>query len=807
MRPRRRVVRVPDRMRLSDRYLIREIIPYTATVFFLLTGVIFIHEAGRFSELFVVFGRRGLSSAPLVVLVLSLLPGIVIFTLPIAFLIGVTMAMGRLSGDSEIVALQASGAGPWTLLRPTLLVGVVVMALTGYNTFYLLPVAVNSLNQLKKTRSELLLRSIETYIKPGAFTEDLPGKILYVDRSDGEGGWRRLFIAETSDRPNQEPKIYTAESGRLIVGKTLQDSELRLEKARVYSQEARQPDDDAGYFMNASGALTAVFSLGKGDENAADPPARPPGPELLTFPALWSFKPTDPAQARAVATEIHKRIALPAACLMFALFGVALGVTKLRSGRSGGLFVGMVLAMAFYLLLLGGERSARSGAAPAVVAVWLPNLLFLALAVGLLSGFGGRAARRFSWGWFWRRWERLRRAAHRLSRRSPDAQAARAPRTSAAATAPPRLRLGFPRIIDGMIFREAARHFLLVLFGLVGVFHVFTLFELINAIVQNRIGIGVVAGYLLFLTPQIVNYMTPFAVLVATLVTFGLLARSSQLIVLYAGGQSLYRLSVPLALGAALAATAMAATQELVLPASNQRQDYLRYQIRGGTLPPQTFRQKNRKWFRGREHRIFNFAVFDTDRNEFASFSIYELHPTTATLLSRTYAAKARWDALTEEWVLTNGWRRTFSADGLETMRRPIQELRLKLSETPDYFKQSTTDIAKMSIGQLRQQIAELTAQGLDVENLERAVQTKIAAPLACLIMALVGVPFALTVGKRGAMFGVAVGVGLAVVFWGAVGLFEQLGHYRLLPAFWAAWGPNLLFGSGGLYLLLSART
>ncbi len=793
-------------MRLFDRYLIREILPYTATAFLLLTAVIFIHEAGPFSELFVVFGRRGLPSAPLIKLVLSLLPGIVIFTLPIAFLIGVTVAMGRLSGDSEIVALQASGGGQAMLLRPTLLVGVVVMAMTGYNTFYLLPVAVNSLNQLKKTRSELLLRSIETYIKPGAFTEDLPGKILYVDRSDGEGGWRRIFIAEMVERPDQEPKIYSAEFGRLVVGKTLHDSELRLEKARIYSQEARQIDGEQSYFMNASGKLTAVFSLGKGDESGPDVSVRPPGPELLTFPALWAFWPTDAAQARAAATEMHKRIALPVACLIFALLGVALGVTKLRSGRSGGFFVGLLCAMSFYLLLLLGERSARSGAVPVALGMWFPNLLFLGLSVSLLGGVGRWAGRQLAWRWWWRTWERLcgRMDLRRLLPASEPARLARKPATRHGGLRP---RLGFPRIIDSLIFRDALHYFLLVLFGLVGVFHVFTVFELIGSIVQNRIGIGIVAGYLLFLTPQIVNYMMPFAVLVATLVTFGLLVRSSQLIVLYASGQSLYRLSVPLVFGSILAATTMAATQELILPASNQRQDYLRYQIRGGTLPPQTFHQKNRKWFRGRDHRIFNFAVFDTDRNELTSFSIYELHPTTAMLLSRTYAAKARWDALTEEWVLTNGWRRTFSADGLETTRRPIQELRVKLSETPDYFKQSTTDITKMSVGQLQQQVAELAAQGMDVENLERAIQTKIAAQLACVIMVLVGVPFALTVGRRGTMVGIAVGISLAILFWGTVGLFEQLGYYRLLPAFWAAWGPNFLFGSGGLYLLLSAKT
>ncbi|MGQ9897509.1 MAG: LptF/LptG family permease [Acidobacteriota bacterium] len=798
-------------MRLLDRYLIREILPYVATVFFLLTAVIFIYEAGRFSELFVVFARRGLSSRPLIRLVLSLLPGIIIFTLPIGFLVGVTIAMGRLSGDREIVALQASGIGRWALLRPALLLGLVMALITGYNTFYLLPTAVNSLNQLKKTRSELLLRSIETYIKPGTFTEDLPGKILYVDRSDGEGRWQRIFIAETATQPNEEPKIYSAESGQIIVGKTLQDSELQLEKVRVYGQESRQPNEVTSYFVNASGSLTASFSLGKTEDNPGLE-APPPGPGLLIFPDLWRFKPNDPAQARAVATEIYKRLALPAACLLFALFGVALGVTTLRSGRSGGLFAGIVLALIFYLLMLAGERTARSGALPVMLAVWLPNLLFLGLAAVALGG-AGRWVRHWTvWNWFWRVRGRAWRLAldlkPRLWRRTADTNSSHwLFRTAATTFAVPRRRLGFPRIVDGMIFREAVRFFLLVLFGLVGIFHVFTLFELINSIVQNRIGFAIVAGYLLFLTPQILTYMLPFAVLVATLVTLGLLAKSAQLIVLYASGQSLYRLSLPLFLGGGLAALLMVGLQELVLPVSNPRQDYLRYQIRGGTLPPQTFHQKNRKWFRGRDHRIFNFAVFDIERNELTSFGMYELHPTTAQLVSRTYAAKARWDALTEEWVLTNGWRRTFSADGLETKRQPISELRLKLAETPDYFRQSTTDIAKMSIGQLQQQVVELTAQGLDVENLQRAIQVKIAAPLACFVMVLVGIPFALTVGHRGAMVGIVIGIGLSVSFWGAVNLFEQLGYYRLLPLFWSAWGPTLLFGSGGLYFLLSAKT
>lgn len=811
-------------LRILDRYVIREILPYFLLSFFLLTSIIFVHEANRFSELFVVFSQRGISSTPLLMLVISLLPSIVIFTIPISFLLGVMLAIGRLSGDSEIVVMTAGGVSPLQLLRPVMFVALIACTITAYNTFYLLPVAVNSLNQLKQKRNQILVQSISTQIKPGMFAENLPNRVLYIEQSDrASDTWKNIFIAEQeeSEKDNKEPKIYTAQSGNLVLGDDLAQTELWLDHSFVYASEARKFAKQKDTMSTYSKRAVIRFNLSSdSDPKKPEPPPAstvqdldplPPGPDLMTLPQLWRAVP-EIGKERQYQIEFYKRFALPVACLFFALIGVALGVTGTRSGRSSGLFIGLVVNLAFYLLFLGGERAARQGVLPVLLGVWGPDVILGAVSFWLFAGGPAKfRASRLAVA-FWNLWNRIQSPAQTLIRqiqqKTQDLSRSQYPLLGQGVTRRQiRLRFGFPRIIDLMIFREATRHFLFVLIGLWGIFIIFTLFELINHIAQNKIKAGVVVEYLVFLTPQVINYMLPFAVLVAVLVTFGLLGRTSQLIALNTSGQSVYRLTVPVLIGALLIGGTMLASQEYVLPFTNRTQDYLRNFIRGKQVPPQTFYQTNRKWFRGQNNRIFNFRHFDTNKNEFIGLSIYETNPETASLVSRIYAKTAHWDPKTLEWVLIKGWKRTFTPDGRPEGRTEMTEARFKLPEDPEYFTQGIPESSKMSITELQEQIIELKRIGADVMSLNIELQSKFAACLACLVMALVGLPFSFTIGKRGALVGVSIGIAIAIIFWGTIGVFDQLGRYELLPPFWAAWGPNLLFSVGGVYLLLTAKT
>jgi len=225
-----------------------------------------------------------------------------------------------------------------------------------------------------------------------------------------------------------------------------------------------------------------------------------------------------------------------------------------------------------------------------------------------------------------------------------------------------------------------------------------------------------------------------------------------------------------------------------------------------GQEPARTMYQVDRQWVFGQDNRIFYFRHFDPAANRFAQLNVFDLDPETFEIKRRIWASDATWDAESNSWLLEFGWLRTF--DGSEiTSAEAFRQQRLTLAETPEYFKRPISDADKLNIAEIRHEIAELSRSGFDVLDLRIDFQRKLAFPFTCLVMACVGLPFAFTVGKRGALYGVALGVVIGLVFWGAIGFFAQMGRYELLPPVLAGWGPNLLFGAGGTYLFLTTRT
>jgi lipopolysaccharide export LptBFGC system permease protein LptF len=131
----------------------------------------------------------------------------------------------------------------------------------------------------------------------------------------------------------------------------------------------------------------------------------------------------------------------------------------------------------------------------------------------------------------------------------------------------------------------------------------------------------------------------------------------------------------------------------------------------------------------------------------------------------------------------------------------------VELPERPDYFKKDARESQMMTLEELRRHIKDLARSGFEVLDLRIDLYRKIASPVACVVMMIVGLPFAFSVGKRGALYGVAIGIAIGLFYWGLLGLFEQMGRYEILPPLLAAWGPNLMFTAGGLYLFLRTRT
>src|SRR5437868_6616620 len=232
-------------LRLIDRYLIREIVPYLLLSLLLLTAIIFFHEASRFAELLVVASRNGLPMQALSRLLTALIPGILVFTLPISLLMGVLVGMGRMSGDSEIIALGASGLPRTRMLRPVMAVGLIVTAIMLYLTFSWLPRSIRQLTDLKSNQS-LVFQGLNTEIKPRVIEESIPQKVLYIEEIDGaRNQWRNVFLVDLGQDPS-EMTIVTANSGALRQGARSDMPELYLEKGMAHqTTRSAAPDSEA----------------------------------------------------------------------------------------------------------------------------------------------------------------------------------------------------------------------------------------------------------------------------------------------------------------------------------------------------------------------------------------------------------------------------------------------------------------------------------------------------------------------------------------------------------------------------------
>ena len=180
--------------------------------------------------------------------------------------------------------------------------------------------------------------------------------------------------------------------------------------------------------------------------------------------------------------------------------------------------------------------------------------------------------------------------------------------------------------------REFLTMFVLVLTGFVLLMLVFTFFDLVGDILRNHIPLTTVGEYLLNLTPSMLYQIAPLAVLIAVLVTFGVLNRNSEIIAMKATGISLYRLVIPIVSISAVLAVGLFLFDEYYLPQANRRQEALRNMIKG--RPPQTYLHPEQKWIFGQPQpgepgRIFYYQFFDPDRNEFANLSVFEFDPST----------------------------------------------------------------------------------------------------------------------------------------------------------------------------------
>jgi LPS export ABC transporter permease LptG/LPS export ABC transporter permease LptF len=780
-------------MRILSRYIFREIVSSAFLGTFLATAIIFLQKAGTLFEVVV---RSSANWESVVYLFLLALPQVLPLTIPFGVLIGILIGLGRLSTDGEITAMRAAGVPSRTVIYPVMAFAVLSTIVAGYASVRLTPWA---LREVFFLTNRLLATRATVDITPRVFDEEFTANtILYVSDVSKGGKWRNVFMADITPPEQRKSGMREKADGPLVTVAREAIAIPDLERNRV------QLDTFDAWTHEMGKDLKATDTFAPSGKQALDvqPPSEQHGhPEREMSTTELRKRAADrrlPDWLQAK-IELHNRLAMPIACIMLALVGVPLGVASRKGSKSSGYVTGVFLAFfCYWLAYISLTRLAAQGKMAVEIALWLPNAAFGLAGLVFLTRLD-RPGDRDIVGAFRNAFAAIGARMQSIARIKPKEKKRR--------LFYQRLPL-LPQLVDTYVLSSFLMYFVLWLASFVAMAQVYNFFELLGDVVAHHIPLSKVFTYLFFLIPKLIYDTLPISVLVAVLVTFGIMTKNNEVTAFKACGVSLYRLSIPVLFCSLLFSGGLFAFDFLYVPDANLRQDALRNEIKGKA--PQTYLRPDRKWIVGNVSegsRIYYYQYFDKDESVMGKVSVYELDPKTFNLVRWISADRAQWQPAIHNWIFQNGWVRDFRNVSQFDFRQYQATTFPELNETPSWFLKEVVLDTQMNFIDLDGYIQELRRSGFETVKLQVRFYRKFAVPLFALIMAMLAVPFSFLVGNRGAMAGIGMSLGVMIAYEGIGTLFEKIGDVGQLPPAVAAWSPDVLFGLVGLYLLLRMRS
>jgi len=772
--------------RLIDRYVLREVVPPFLVGLLLVTFVLLMNQVLLLADLFIDKGVPVLETLRILAL---LLPSILVFALPMAVLMGILGGLARLAADSEIVAFRSLGVGPRRLARPLLLFGLGGFLLTLPLALYFAPRANHA---WVVTMTDSVLARVRLKVEPLEFNETLPGLVFLARDVGDDKVWRDVFAYLNKDPLN--PRVVLARSGTVRLFPKKRRAILELTDGLVYSGPLAAPGEDTVTAFERLAEEIDVEGLFNGFSAEKRVREKDIGELVRDLKGLEAGRPAGQPASRRILShriEIHKKFALPAACLAFALLGLPLGVMTGRAGRTGGFSLGLVIILLYYVLITAGEKAAMDGRLSAFLGMWGPNILLAAGGV-----------------WLYLKPGRLplfprRPALQRPAPPRPEAPPAPAVYACGRPCREGRFSIRFPGLLDRYVSRKFLVLLALILAALAVATLLVTFFESLGDTLERGKPVGLLVRYVGLKLPGFLAFLLPAAVLTAALLALGILSRTNEATAMKASGVSAYRTALPvLVLAAAVGALAFL-VQERVVPAAHAGADAAWSAL--NDLPPRSSSSLNRHWvLAGDGARIYHFGYFEPGTSTLGRLSVFDIDASRWTLARRVFAEKASFEG--DGLIYRDGWVRDFAAPPGPPFVRAASG-RLEAAGDRAAFRARSIDPPQMTLGDLRRYTSEVRAMGFPAVRLRAELAQKIALPFVSLIMALLAVPFGLRMGRKGTLVGVGLSVVLAMAYWGTFAVFRSLGGAGLLTPFLGAWGANVLFGLAGLVGLFRLRT
>jgi lipopolysaccharide export LptBFGC system permease protein LptF len=757
-----------------SKYVLQSVLPYFVFTWILLSVILFVQQASRFSE---IFFNANLPSSLIWQLTLALVPSVIAFTCPMAILVGVIIGLAKMQGDSELTAIRAAGVGNFQILLPIVLLGAALSAFAFLINWQGVPVAAQV---VRKVALQTALFKMESPIEPGVFNTEIRGYTVYVKSGDIlRGAWENIFIFN-EDKQTGQMRLITSKSGKIDSNKD--DSELVLEEASVSTftpNDASKPvlfDKIKNLrFVIQTKRGEIIERLSKTEENADE----------LGLSELAAFAKKKQGRERTEAEILWlRRIVLSVTPLLFALLGASLILRFNRGGRGFGVFLALVSLIGYYLLALLGEQLARSGRVGVFGGYSIPVLATLALVV-----------------WFnvSQRISSMRRIMifSRLRNNFPPT-----PFEGGSS------KRGFPNlgtgILDYDIVSSLLKFFALSMGFLGSIYVIFTAFEMWRFAGTIDNGFSLLTGYLGYLLPLIYIQIAPSCLMIATLATFVIKSRQNEVVTWTAAGRSVYRLLLPCFLLMAAIGLINWQIQERILPRMNRKQDDLRMQIRNKGL----LAAKEGKFWLAFDRRVYSFEMSEKDfeKQKVLNLYVFEFSEAGEKLKSFTKSEEAIW--MGDRIELLGKAQKTIWREDTDRIENKTlgetSERFLKAAFNP--FRQLYVKPGHLTAGETAEKLAVVESES-ERRMYAVALEKKYTALVLPFIITLFTAPFALSLSRKGKVLTVGYAVAIWLLFMGVTNAFEQFGLNGYVSAPIAVWSPLVLFTIIGAYLIAKVKT
>lgn len=808
---------------LISRYLVSTIFPYFVFSWLLLSVILFVQQASRYSD---IFFSVNIPVNLVWQLTIALVPNVIAFTCPMAMLVGTIIGLTKMQGDSELVAIRAAGVGNLQIALPIMILGVLLSIFAFIVNLEGVPLAATL---VRNVALQTAIKKLESPIEPGVFNTEVAGYTIYVKGGDFETGrWKNIFIYR-EDRPNNNLRLITSQKGRIDT--TGQLSELVLENA-VVTTIPIEPGQGKYVSENIGEVRLAIQTKRSDLINKLS--ASQISPEELGLAQLSEYAASSDGKVRIEAQILwQRRIILSITPLIFCLLGTVIVLRFNRGGRGFGTVLALAVLIGFYLLAFLGEQLARTGKISVFQGSLLP--MFGSLAAILWFNYSRKID-------FWSGWGmRIGSAIKEIWARHSKIQ----------------LRNLFVDLTTGLrdfdIVRNLLKNFVLTLVFLSAIFIIFTAFELWKFAGTFDGGVFLLAKYLFYLLPFIYLQVAPSAAMIGTLATYVIKSRQNEIVIWTSAGQSVYRLLLPCFLLMLVIGGLNWVVQEKLLPHSNQQQDATRNLLRNRGVPENA----PGKYWVANEKRIYSFeletakspgrqtlrsgskiedvkpaisasdneqsiisggnvtkvlttviSASDNDKTDVncsancvKNLTVYQFADNGENLQSVYRASRATWEngrirflGNIEKDDLADGKIVSSSQTGGEIaeLANPFANLRTK----PNHLNTS----------ELKGQIAAADSE-IETRNLTVALEKKYTTIFLPFVMALFTAPFSLSLSRKGKAATVGYAIGLWLLFTGTSSVFEQLGLNGLLSPPLSVWSPLFIFALFGIYLLSKVKT